>query len=67
MMVENRFNTLTLWNLHPYTFMIKPKNFPEASPWSDQEMQTWKKLFGSIFRMAKERGIDTYVIPFNIL
>ena len=66
MMVENRFNTLTLWNLHPYTFMIKPKNFPEASPWSDQEMQTWKKLFGSIFRMAKERGIDTYVIPFNI-
>ena len=26
MMVENRINTLTLWNLHPYTFMIKPKN-----------------------------------------
>src|SRR5688572_8163952 len=66
MMVENRFNTLTLWNLHPYTFMIKPKNFPEASPWSDTEMAAWKNLFGSIFRMAKERGIDTYVIPFNI-
>lgn len=66
MMVENRFNALTLWNLHPYTFMIKPKNFPEASPWNDQEMRAWKKLFGSIFRMAKERGIDTYVIPFNI-
>jgi hypothetical protein len=66
MMVENRFNTLTLWNLHPYTFMIKPKNFPEASPWTDQEMAAWKNLFGGIFRMAKERGIDTYVIPFNI-
>ena len=66
MMVENRFNTLTLWNLHPYTFMIKPKNFPEASPWNDREMLAWKKLFGSIFKMAKERGIDTYVIPFNI-
>jgi hypothetical protein len=66
MMVENRFNVLTLWNLHPYTFMIKPKNFPEASPWSDAEMEQWKKLFGSIFSMAKERGIDTYVIPFNI-
>lgn len=66
MMVENRFNTLTLWNLHPYTFMIKPRNFPEASPWSDQEMTAWKNLFGSIFRMARERGIDTYVIPFNI-
>ena len=66
MMVENRINTLTLWNLHPYTFMIKPKNFPEASPWNDEEMAAWKKLFGSIFKMAKERGIDTYVIPFNI-
>ncbi|WP_276373213.1 glycoside hydrolase family 20 zincin-like fold domain-containing protein [Chryseolinea sp. H1M3-3] len=66
MMVENRFNTLTLWNLHPYTFMIKPKNFPEASPWNDREMAQWKNLFGSIFRMAKQRGIDTYVIPFNI-
>ena len=66
MMVENRFNTLTLWNLHPYTFMIKPKNFPEASPWNDQEMAQWKNLFGSIFKMAEDRGIDTYVIPFNI-
>lgn len=66
MMVENRFNTLTLWNLHPYTFMIKPKNFPEASPWNETEMAGWKKLFGSIFQMAKERGIETYVIPFNI-
>ncbi|HZG24054.1 MAG TPA: glycoside hydrolase family 20 zincin-like fold domain-containing protein, partial [Chitinophagaceae bacterium] len=32
MMAENRLNSLSLWNLHPYTFMIKPKNFPEASP-----------------------------------
>ena len=26
MMAENRLNVLTLWNLHPYTFLIKPKN-----------------------------------------
>lgn len=25
MMVANRFNALTLWNLHPFPFMIKPK------------------------------------------
>ncbi len=66
MMAENRFNALTLWNLHPYTFLIKPKNFPEASPWNDEEMNKWKKLFSGIFRMAKERGIDTYIMPFNI-
>ncbi len=66
MMAENRLNVLSLWNLHPYVYMIKPKNFPEASPWNDKEMKEWQTLFRSIFRMAKERGIDTYVIPFNI-
>jgi len=66
MMTENRFSALTLWNLHPYTFLIKPKNFPEASPWNDKEMNEWKKLFKGIFKMAKDRGIDTYIMPFNI-
>jgi hypothetical protein len=66
MMVNNRFNALTLWNLHPYTFLIKPKNFPEASPWNEQEMKAWQKLFHSITRMAAERAIDVYIVPFNI-
>ena len=66
MMVENRFNALSLWNLHPYTYMIKAKNFPEATPFNDKEMKEWQNLFHSIFRMAKERGIETYLIPFNI-
>lgn len=66
MMAENRLNALTLWNLHPYTFMIKPKNFPEASPFTDAELQEWQTLFHGIFRMAKERAIDVYIIPFNI-
>lgn len=66
MMAENRFNALTLWNLHPFTNMIKPKNFPEASSFSDREMNEWKELYHSIFRMAKERGIDTYIVNWNI-
>jgi hypothetical protein len=66
MMVENRLNALSLWNLHPYTFMIKPRNFPEASPYNDSELKEWQTLFKGIFRMAKERAIDTYIIPFNI-
>ena len=34
MMVANRFNVLSLWTLHPFTYMVKPASFPEASPWS---------------------------------
>lgn len=66
MMAANRFNVLSLWNLHPYVYMIKPRNFPEASPFNETEMKEWQTLFHSIFRMARNRGIDTYIIPFNI-
>ncbi|GAB3543012.1 glycoside hydrolase family 20 zincin-like fold domain-containing protein [Spirosoma fluminis] len=66
MMAANRFNALSLWNLHPYTFMIRPTNFPAATPFSDQQLREWQTLFQAIFRMAKERAIDTYLIPFNI-
>lgn len=66
MMAANRFNTISLWNLDPYTFMIKTKNFPEACPWSEQELADWQHLYREIFRMAKERGLDTYIIHWNI-
>ncbi|HEY6505820.1 MAG TPA: hypothetical protein VIZ28_17720, partial [Chitinophagaceae bacterium] len=49
-----------------YTFLIKPKNFPEASPWNDAAMKEWQTLFHSITRMAQERAVDVYIVPFNI-
>lgn len=66
MMAENRFNALTLWNLHPFTYMIRPKNFPEASSFTDQELEQWQQLYRGIFRMARQRGIDTYIVNWNI-
>jgi len=66
MMVENRFNTLTLWTMHPFTYMVRPKHFPEASKWSDAEFAEWQHLYREIFRMAKERGLDTYIVFWSI-
>jgi hypothetical protein len=66
MMVENRFNVISLWNLHPYTYMVRPKNFPEASPWSKKEQEEWQRLYREIFRMAKERALDTYIVHWSI-
>jgi len=66
MMVENRFNVLTLWNMHPFTYMIMPKNFPEASPFSEDELAEWHGLYRNIFSMAKERGMDTYIVQWSI-
>jgi hypothetical protein len=66
MMCRNRFNVLTLWNLHPYIYLIRPANYPEASPWTDTEMAEWKALFSGVFRLAYERGIECFIMPFNI-
>jgi hypothetical protein len=67
MMAENRFNALTLWNLHPFPYMIRPKNFPEATRFTDAELAEWRRLYQAIFRMAKDRGIDTYLVNWNII
>lgn len=67
MMAENRFNALTLWNLHPFTFMIQPKAYPEATQFTGKEFADWRKFWKTLFRMAKNRGIETYIINWNIV
>jgi hypothetical protein len=66
MLVENRFNAISLWTLHPFTYMIRPRSFPEASPWTPAELEEWKRLYRDIFRLAKERGLDTYIVHWSI-
>ncbi|WCJ58049.1 hypothetical protein NXS98_09950 [Fontisphaera persica] len=66
MMAENRFNVLTLWSLHPFPFMVRPKNFPEACPLNDAELAEMRKLWRGLFALAQARGIETYLINWNI-
>ncbi|MEQ8880557.1 MAG: hypothetical protein RLQ12_13030, partial [Cyclobacteriaceae bacterium] len=66
MMVENKFNALTLWNMHPYMYMVKSESYPKASPFTDAEMAEWEKFWKGLFQMAKDRGVDTYVVNWNI-
>ncbi|MCY7349084.1 MAG: glycoside hydrolase family 20 zincin-like fold domain-containing protein [Cytophagaceae bacterium] len=66
MMAKNRFNTLSLWNVHPFSFMVKPTNFPLANNFSESEMADWKQFWTALFRMAKERGIEPYLVNWNI-
>ena len=32
MMVENRFNALSLWTMHPFTYMMQPEEFSRGQP-----------------------------------
>ncbi|MDB5115154.1 MAG: hypothetical protein JWQ79_646 [Mucilaginibacter sp.] len=65
MMAANRYNVLSLWSLHPYHYMIRAKNFPEACPFDDMEMAAQKEFWTKLFKMAHDRGIETYLINWN--
>ncbi len=67
MMARNRLNVLSLWSVHPFSFMVKPTNFPKANDYSAKEMAEWKTFWTSLFRMAKERGIAPYIVNWNII
>ncbi len=67
MMARNRFNVLTLWSQHPFPYLIRPENFPKATPFSDREMQQWREFWHALFSMAQRRNIDTYILNWNIV
>jgi hypothetical protein len=66
MMVDNRFNTLTLWSLHPFHLMVRNTEYPEACDLSEQELSDWQDFWHALFFKAKERGIETYIVNWNI-
>ena len=66
MMAENRFNKLTLWNQHPFSYLVKTENYPLACSLSDAELMKWEVFWHQLFTMAKDRGIETYLINWNI-
>jgi len=67
MMVENRFNALSLWSTHLFPYMIRTENYPMATPFSDSELAEWRSFWRDLFKMAKDRGIETYIVNWNIV
>lgn len=67
MMARNRFNALTLWNLHPFPYLIRPTGYPEACPFDDETLDDWQSFWRTVFRLASDRGIETYLLNWNIV
>ena len=65
-MAENHFNVLSLWNVHPFSYMVKPLNFPGANDFSPAEMAQWKEFFTSLFRICREHAVEPFIVNWNI-
>ncbi|MBN2312915.1 MAG: hypothetical protein JXM79_03230 [Sedimentisphaerales bacterium] len=66
LLVENRMNTLYLWNGHPFSSLVKLKDYPEAVEVSENVFQMNREIFRFLTTEADKRGIWIIQMFYNI-
>jgi len=67
MMVENRYNSLYLWNGHPFSSLIKLKDYPYAVEVDDETFKKNEEIFSFLTAEADKRGIWVIQMFYNII
>lgn len=65
-LAEDRFDALEFWSAAPWGQLVSLKKYPEATSLSAAEIRRHIRFFRRLFRMAKARGIETYIVTWNI-
>jgi hypothetical protein len=65
-LLENRMNTLYLWNGHPFTSLLKLPKYPEAQELSDGQLAQNIEVFKWLTAEADKRGIWVIQFFYNI-
>ncbi len=65
-LATNRYNCLSLWSENPFEHMFRLARFPDATPYSDDQIEQAAEVYRFIFRYAKSLGIRTYLITWNL-
>jgi hypothetical protein len=66
MAARNRYNAITFWSAHPYDRMVRVPKYPEATDVPAAELDRNIAFFRELFQMAADRGLDTYLVTWNI-
>jgi hypothetical protein len=66
MAARNRYNAITFWSAHPYGLMVRVPKYPEATDVPAAELDRNVAFFRQLFQMAADRGLDTYLVTWNI-
>jgi hypothetical protein len=67
MMVENRYNSLYLWNGHPFSSLVKLKDYPYAVEVDDVTFKKNEEIFRFVTTEADKRGIWIIQMFYNII
>ena len=66
-MVENRMNSLYLWNGHPFASLVRLKEYPYAVEVSDSTFKKNEEIFSFLTKEADKRGIWVIQMFYNII
>lgn len=67
MMVENRMNSLYLWNGHPFASLVKLDDYPFAVEVDDETFAKNQEMFKFLTEEANKRGIWVIQMFYNII
>ncbi|SFH24041.1 alpha-d-galacturonidase [Pedobacter insulae] len=67
MMVANRYNSLYLWNGHPFSSLIKLKDYPYAVEVDEATFKKNEDIFRFLTKEADKRGIWVIQMFYNII
>ena len=67
MMVENKLNSLYLWNGHPFASLVKLKDYPFAVEVDDDTFRKNEEIFSFLTHEADRRGIWVIQMFYNII
>ena len=66
-MVENRMNSLYLWNGHPFASLVKLKKYPYALEVDDSTFKKNEEMYKFLTTEADKRGIWVIQMFYNII
>ncbi len=66
-MVENRMNSLYLWNGHPFASLVKLKDYPYAVEVDDATFKKNEEIYRFLTTEADKRGIWVIQMFYNII
>ena len=67
MMVENKMNSLYLWNGHPFASLVKLKDYPFALEVDEDTFKKNEEIFSFLTHEADKRGIWVIQMFYNII
>ncbi|KAA0989139.1 alpha-d-galacturonidase [Dyadobacter aurulentus] len=67
MLVDNRMNSLYLWNGHPFASLVKLKDYPYALEVDEETFRKNEEIFSFLTKEADKRGIWVIQMFYNII